>query len=184
MSLQVMMDIETYGTAPNSCVVIIGAYCFDTKKPLEGKHFYERIKPESAVRAGLMMDQDTVDWWSKQTPEARAEMDRATVEGGELVDVLGHFSDWYKALLQENDLKKIPVWGNGATFDNVLVACAYRVLDKKLPWNYRADRCYRTLSALWPNVPFERVGVYHNALDDCKSQALHLSKLYEAAGLG
>jgi inhibitor of KinA sporulation pathway (predicted exonuclease) len=33
---------------------------------------------------------------------------------------------------------------------------------------------------LRPSIKLERVGTHHNALDDAKSQALHLMKILEA----
>jgi len=42
------------------------------------------------------------------------------------------------------------------------------------PWYFWNDRCYRTMKSLYPQIPMERDGVHHNALDDAISQARHL----------
>lgn len=69
---------------------------------------------------------------------------------------------------------EIRVWGNGAAFDNVILASAYRRVTAGTPWQYWNDRCYRTVKALHPDVPMQRTGDHHNALDDAISQAHQL----------
>ncbi|MHB0978446.1 MAG: 3'-5' exoribonuclease domain-containing protein [Minisyncoccota bacterium] len=50
---------------------------------------------------------------------------------------------------------------------------AYHALDMKQPWKFWNNRCYRTLKNMFPEVPFVRIGIAHDALDDAKSQAEH-----------
>jgi exodeoxyribonuclease VIII len=80
------------------------------------------------------------------------------------------FSDWYGK-------KSLPTWGNGASFDNVIMDNAYRAVNMTRPWLPWEDRCYRTMKNL-VNIPIDkREGVYHNALDDALTQAKHLMKI-------
>ena len=72
------------------------------------------------------------------------------------------------------------VWGNGADFDNPILAAAYRRLNMPLPWGAYAGRCYRTLKSLRPDIRLERQGTHHNALDDAVSQAEHAVRLLRA----
>jgi exodeoxyribonuclease VIII len=74
------------------------------------------------------------------------------------------------------------VWGNGANFDNALVAAAYRANKMDLPWDYWNDRCYRTIAAMFMKTRVDRVGTGHHALDDAKTQALRLLKMQEDHG--
>jgi exodeoxyribonuclease VIII len=46
-------------------------------------------------------------------------------------------------------------------------------------WEFWKDRCYRTIKNCYPDVPFDRRGTHHNALDDARSQALHLIAINE-----
>lgn len=69
------------------------------------------------------------------------------------------------------------VWGNGASFDNVILRGAYARNSTPAPWAWWNDRCYRTIKALHREVPMERLGTHHNALDDAISQALHLIRM-------
>ena len=63
---------------------------------------------------------------------------------------------------------------NGAAFDNVILASAYRRNGTRQPWQFLNDRCYRTMKAQYPAVKMQRNGTHHNAVDDAESQARHL----------
>ena len=51
---------------------------------------------------------------------------------------------------------------------------AYDRAMRHRPWKFWNDRCYRTIKSMHPEVPMPRTGTHHNALDDAKTQALHL----------
>jgi hypothetical protein len=160
-----MLDLETLGKRPGSVIVAIGAVKFGNGQIKD--HFYARIDPETCIEAGLRMDASTVMWWLKQEEEPRLEITR---EGMPLHDVLVAFSKWI-------DDPEVEMWGNGAAFDNALLAEAYDVTRLKKPWKFQNDRCYRTLKNIGPEVEVVSVGVHHNALDDASYQALHLMEM-------
>lgn len=171
--MDVMTDLETLGTKSNSVILAIGAVEFDLRTYTLGRKFYVVVGPQSCIDAGLQMDVSTVMWWMEQSDEARAAFKR---ESHPLRDCLEAFSEWYPKGAQQ--------WGNGATFDNVLLGNAYKALGLKQPWLYTADRCYRTLKALYPDIKADDTGgTKHNALADAKYQALHAMKIYKEAGL-
>lgn len=165
MKTQVMLDLETLGQKPGSVIVAIGAAKFGDGKILDT--FYARVDPESCVARGLRMDASTVMWWLQQDNAARLEI---TWPGLHVCEVLRQFAVW----LGDQDAE---IWGNGAGFDNVLLAEAYDRAQLPRPWKWANDRCYRTVKSLRPNVVMTRAGTHHNALDDAKSQALHLMAL-------
>lgn len=162
MKTRVMLDLETLGNKPGAVIVSVGAVKFGGGEIIDS--FYERVDAESCVRLGLNMDVSTVLWWMKQNDEARKEI---TQPGVSIYEVLLRFSKWVNDIDAE-------MWGNGASFDNVLLAAAYDKAYAMRPWKFFNDRCYRTVKNLHPEVPMNRGGVHHNALDDAKSQALHL----------
>ena len=168
--MNVMLDLETLGNGSQSVIISIGAVEFDKHELY--REFYAVIDPESCVKAGLKMDTSTVMWWMKQSDQARAAFNE---KGVSLSTALSDFMDWLD--------DKALVWGNGATFDNVILDNAYRATGLAKPWKYNADRCYRTLKALYPQVPLgARSGTYHNALDDARHQAIHASKILNLIG--
>lgn len=164
----IMLDLETLGNRPGCVLVALGAVRFDANGL--GKEFYMRIDPQSCMEAGLEMDVSTVLWWLAQSDAARAEICKP---GTALRAVLGLFSNFVGS-------RETRIWGNGASFDNAILAEAYRRDGSVLPWDFWNDRCYRTVKASAPLVKLARVGTYHNALDDAKSQALHLIEIWKA----
>lgn len=162
----VMIDLEMMGISPNAAIVSIGAVEFDMTTNTLGRSFYRVVDLKTAVAEGGVIDADTVLWWLHQSNQARSDI---CDEGIHIRDALNQFSKWL-AVSGEN----VKVWGNGAAFDNVILAQAYRRAGLPVPWSFRNDRCYRTMKAMYPNVPIEHIGTYHNALHDAVSQARHL----------
>ena len=162
MNLQdVMIDLETLGTGPKAVVLSIGAVFFD-KEEL-GNTFYAVLDTLSQETAGRVVDPKTVQWWSEQSEEAKTVLTAPQIPTG---GVLHAFVSYLRAT-------DIRIWGNGATFDNVILASLFEDFGVPKPWGYSADRCYRTLrniSNVRGQLP-NREGTYHNALDDAIYQA-------------
>lgn len=160
-----MIDLETYSTRPNAAIASIGAVKWEDGEIVDT--FYCTIDPASCKAAGLHFEKTTLEWWQKQSKEARAALLKDNLS---LEDALTKFETWYGN-------KSLPTWGNGAGFDNVILDCAYKALHKKRPWLPWEDRCYRTMKNI-VNVPIDkREGTYHNALDDAITQTKHLIKI-------
>lgn len=169
MKTRIMLDLETLGTAPGSAILAIGAVKFSGGQILA--EFYRRVDLKSNSQYDLKMDPSTVLWWLQQPDGARLEI---TKEGIHLASALTQFSEWVMTA-QHNEMEPDPeMWGNGASFDNVLLSVAYERTEHTRPWKYSNDRCYRTVKNLYPDVQMVRDGTHHNALDDARSQAMHL----------
>jgi len=164
----IMLDLETLGKSSNAVIIAIGAVQFDHTGL--GQTFYTTVDPQSSVDLGMKMDVSTVMWWMKQSDAARAAFDRA---GAPILTALHNFADYVKDCAGD----KAEVWGNGATFDNVILGNAYELASLPKPWPYWGDRCHRTLKNLYPQIAAGKVGTAHNALDDAVSQAHHASKI-------
>lgn len=166
----IMVDLETLDTVPTALILSIGAVAFtDTGAVLEA--FEAVIDLQSCVDAGLTISSDTVNWWLNQSPDAQKVFTQDSIPLG---DALMKFGQW----VHKFDHKTVKMWGNGASFDNAILANGYRAMSTPLPWMFYNDRCYRTLKAQQPHIRCERTGVYHNALDDAKTQMNHLFKLW------
>lgn len=164
-----MVDIETFGQTPGSIITSIGAVFFDENQSYPEAAFYQRVCPKSCVEAGLKFDPETVQWWLGQNDAARSEM--SSKDRMPLRECLELFTQF----CQQAPKQKLCVWGNGASFDNTLIPCAFRALGMETPWLFYNDRCYRTMKNMFSKVPMQkRLGTHHNALDDAVSQADHL----------
>ena len=170
----VMVDLETLSTAPNAAIMSIGAVAFDPETGRVGAEFYVNIDPKSAQDAGLHVDAGTVSWWFSQSNEARAHL--VAPKPLPLQAALAAFQQFLMLEVEP----KFTIWGNGASFDNVILSHAYEASGSPAPWRYWQDACYRTMKGLFPQVKMVREGVHHDALADARSQAKHLCAIFTA----
>lgn len=166
-----MVDLETLSSASDAAIISIGAVKFSPANNAIVNRFFLNVEPQSCVDIGMRMDADTIMWWMKQSHEARAQFDAPKTP---IKEALQQFSSFLGANANANFL-----WGNGATFDNVILANAYKLAGIKRPWPFWADRCYRTVKELYPHITIDRsAGTHHNALSDAENQANHLMKIW------
>jgi len=176
----VMVDLETRGNVPGCAILSIGAVAFDETGVDESAKFYTVLNTASCHAIGLFDNLSTMAWWEKQAPEARGVLDEALVSETGIVAGLTKFGAFLGSVAS---LGKIQVWGNGADFDNAILAAAYHAAEIELPWLFWNNRCYRSLKSLIKGPKLERAGTHHNALDDAISQARHAVQLLNSSGL-
>ena len=169
----VMVDLETLAATSNAAIVSIGAVAFDPETGALGPEFKVNVDGVSSQQAGGYVEAGTVAWWFAQSNEARAHLNAPKpVTLGEALIAL---SVWLRANLDE----KFHLWGNGATFDNVILRSAYASVGLPAPWHFTRDACYRTMKNLFPAVKAEeRTGVHHDSLDDARHQTRHLCAIF------
>jgi exodeoxyribonuclease VIII len=176
-----MIDLETWSTQPNALIVSIGACVFDPKGSDVGERFHVAIEPRSMP--GRHIDTSTILWWmsAEHTAAREAWLAERKVDA---YSALTGLSRWVRdQQIAAESTEEVKVWGNGAAFDNVILASAYRDLGIEPFWSYWNDRCYRTLKALAPQVRIQRSGTHHNSLDDAVDQARHLQRIRSVLGL-
>lgn len=176
----IMVDLETLSTKPNALIVSIGAVKFSVQQGVYDKFYIPcYVRPDDILynaghttAEGFDISISTLQWWDDQSDDVRAVL--AAPSAVAIDSALTAFSEW---VLAGDTIKNIRLWGNGASFDNVILAEAYRLCNLERPWMFWNDRCYRTVKALKPDIPAIRVGMHHNALDDAITQAEHLLSL-------
>lgn len=167
---RVMLDLETLGPRPGSAILAIGAVKFADGEIVA--EFYEPISLTSCVECGLTIDPATIAWWMEQADEARRAAFRE--DARPLRWALERFSAWLGR-------PPLELWGNGAAFDNALLAEAYHRAGMPLPWSYRQDRCYRTVAAHSEVTIPDDDGTKHHALHDARWQARRLMAIEAAS---
>lgn len=171
-----MVDIETMGNESFSAITSIAAVEFNMNGET-GEEFYKAVKLQSSVDIGLVINPSTVMWWMQQNDEARNELVNIDKEGQDIAYVLSKFRDFNKD-------KNYQIWGNSARFDLGILQNAYNKLGHEIPWDFRKERCLRTLVSFAPKLKqnYHYEGTAHNALDDCYNQigycTLIWNKLY------
>lgn len=210
-----MLDLETLSTEANAVILSIGAVWFDPhgdqfSKVAEDPEYkavdykgdpypyglfhlcFERaIDIQSSIDIGRSISASTLKWWLTQPAEAQ----KAAFNGeATLREALNDFADFVKMVANNwptgsEKPDDVCVWGHGPSFDNAILANAYRQLGYDTPWNFWNDRCDRTFLALrkeelaqygveMPSLV--RVGTFHNALDDAITQAMHMQRVNAA----
>ncbi|MEA3828050.1 3'-5' exonuclease [Enterobacter kobei] len=177
-----MVDIEAFGKKADSPVVSIGAVFFDPSTGNTGSEFYKVISLESAMASGGVPDASTIIFWLKASPEARSVlvMDDAIP----LDDALLQLNEFI-AENAANGPEYVQVWGNGATYDNVLLEASYDRTGIRCPWKFWNNRDVRTIVELGKavgckpryEIPFE--GEPHKAISDALHQVKYVSAIWQ-----
>lgn len=172
----IMIDLETWGTHSGSVIRSIGAVLFNPYTTGDfGPEFYMNIDDESQLALGLTKDQNTVDWWAKQSAKAQ---DALLVDQCPVEEVVKAFADFYK---------KHPcvyVWSQGSNFDGILWEAVCKAVGTRVPWVFYNTRDTRTIyqAAKVNTKGIPREGEHHNALDDSKHQALCVQTGFKKIG--
>ncbi len=172
-----MIDIETMGKANNAAIFQIAAVFFDPQTGATGAGFSQLVSLNSCINAGLTMDAETVLWWMEQSDDARPKSDLSYAE---LTTVLSAFSNF---ILENSSYASVRPWGNGISFDLVILKSAFQAVGIDCPWRFYNERDVRTIVELGrmiafdpkKEVPFK--GVKHEALADCQHQIEYVSAI-------
>ncbi|EHK6581444.1 3'-5' exoribonuclease, partial [Escherichia albertii] len=149
---------------------------FDPQTGDMGPEFSKTVDLETA---GGVIDRDTIKWWLKQSREAQSAILADEIPLDDALLQLREFID------ENSGEFFVQVWGNGTSFDNVILRRSYERQGIPCPWHYCNDRDVRTIVELGgamdfdarTAIPFE--GERHNALDDARYQAKYVSAIWQ-----
>ena len=164
-----MLDLETLSTRPNAVILVIAAIKFNRnnkEEKIDREYFYTRIKIDSCLEVGCIIEDETVEWWNKQDEKIRYESlenpDRITLK-----EALEKFSEWYGNCTY--------IWGNGSSFDCTILNESFKRCKIQTPWKYYNERDLRTImdiGKVYSNqLPQNEK---HNAIFDCYRQIIGL----------
>ncbi|MEG2226338.1 MAG: 3'-5' exoribonuclease [Citrobacter sp.] len=177
-----MVDLETMGSGPDAPIVSIGAVFFEPSSGNTGAEFYQVVSLESSMSFGMKPDASTIQWWLKQSSEARSAILVDEAMGlRETLELLADFISENAA----NGSHTVQLWGNGCSFDNVILRRAYALTETPFAVPFWNDRDVRTMVELGKSVginprfdiPFE--GDMHNALSDARHQVKYVSAIWQ-----
>ncbi|WP_127960170.1 3'-5' exonuclease [Serratia microhaemolytica] len=178
-----MIDLETLGTSSNAPLAAIGAVFFEPSSGCTGGRFYTSIDFASDMQLGALPDADTIKWWLKQSGEARAAL--LQQQAMPISTALTALNQFIADHQQPKGQQHLRVWGNGASFDCVLLRAAYARAGISAPWHWWRDLDVRTLVEMGrvlgcdPKQQRPFSGTRHNALDDAVHQASYVSELWQ-----
>lgn len=172
MKSDLMIDLETLATSPNSAVLTIGAIRFDPfGNDIEDDQcdrLYVKVDLDSCDELNLDVNEDTIAWWSQQSKEAQ---DEAFSTDGR-IHIREAMDQLYKFAWGCNR-----VWSHGASFDTVICENIFRKLNKAVPWKFWQVRDTRTLFDLGLD-PKRPPVLKHHALEDAWNQAVGVQNIY------
>jgi len=172
--MDVMLDLETLSTRPESVILTIGAVKFspwgDDVDAENG--LYYRVNVDEQLTLGRHVQEETVQWWGKQPTEvfeeAMGESNRVSLE--DMCSGLNRF------LVGVDN-----IWCQGPAFDIVILENLYRQLVKPTPWQFWQIRDSRTLFGVHGDPRDKERKAAHNALMDCYYQAIGVQEIYKRA---
>jgi len=157
-----MIDIETIATTPNSAIITIAAVRFDSLGRSDRMETLELlIDADDCISQGFDVDEGTLEWWGKQSPEAQY----AAFEKGPRL-ALSHALDSLSKFVFSADR----LWCQGMNFDPVILENAYQKFGKPVPWMYWKWRDSRTVLSLIQDLP-KKDSQAHDAVYDAVWQA-------------
>lgn len=175
MKNELMIDIETTGQNPGCKVLSIGAAGFNMRR--EYVEFYRRFDHSKMGEAGLIDEEDTVNWWATQSETARAE-----AFGGkdDPAEGIRDFKLWFYENFSTDRYDDFRVWCCGPDFDFPILKEFSRRFGFKFPWKFWTQFDYRTVKNIFPEIKnAEKNTGKHTALEDAKAQLRGLRAFYE-----
>jgi hypothetical protein len=176
--MDVMVDLETLGTATNTIILTVAAVYFNPKNGSIGDKFYEKIIIDSYkdYPGCFSFDGSTISWWILNvTDEARKEAFSGTRYP--LKIVMEKLHKW----LTKTPFAKI--WSHGASFDIPILTHTFKVLNLETPWKYWNIRDTRTIYDL-KKIDLKNISIpgypLHHALGDCLRQIEGLKRAFSA----
>lgn len=164
--LHMMIDLETLSTKSNAVVSAIGAVIFnDENGEIVGK-YYNVLNFEDQLEIGRKVDEATLKWWFSQSKEAAS-----IYTTDNKVNTYLALVELQSFMVNNSDVSSLRVWGNGPSFDLTILETLMDDFSVKKLHSFRNVRCLRTFKEFLANdIKIERVGIHHNALDDCLYQ--------------
>jgi hypothetical protein len=186
-TVDVMLDLETFGNKHNPVLIQIAAVAFDLETGEIFQEFNTLVSPQSCVQAGLTCNGDTIEWWLKQDEKVvKKVFVEAITSDKALPEALKDFSAFVENLKKTQNARDVLIWGNGMLADNRWILAAFDACGLKAPWMYWHDQDVRTLVSIGrrlvgfdpkKEMPFD--GEPHNAIDDCKHQIKYCSAIFK-----
>lgn len=185
-----MTDLETLGTSDDSVILSIGAISFDpfaTHDSLvdeEGNYvcptFYRVL--HVPTQKNRMINKDTMEWWQGASRADAWKEIQEDPNKQHLTPVLDEFWDWIV-----DNCGGGKAWACAPSFDIDMLSHAFRetgickVKGSKddFPIKFWNNMDVRTIEQFvfgqkYRGAKLERAGTFHNALDDCITQAMML----------
>lgn len=148
--IDITFDFETCSVAPNAAPMQLAAVVWDRTAPYEAEHpflsdidyFNIGIDLRTCVVSGFDFDQNTIDWWERQSSTAKL-----GVTGNDVwpVDeVFRKFFDWVNDVKKTYNADSVCLWCQGQDFDFPILKTIAKKFNLKMPVHQHYYRDCRT----------------------------------------
>lgn len=145
--MDIALDIETLSLSTNCVIVNVGAVYFDPEvvdsfEDLSNRAIVLPFDRILQVEAGRHTSQDTLEWWEKQSSEAKRQLDRPGSHPKVIAEIL-------RTYMYNHGNKHSRWYCRGSHFDVARLESLFELFDTVPPWHYRKPRCSRTVLDEW-----------------------------------
>lgn len=176
----IVIDIETLGTKEDCIIVSIGALIFNRgDAPGVFKAEFD-VKLDIENQPGRVAEPGTIKWWMEPSMDEARKMAFGK-EGIRLGLALKQLDDFIK------EHKPNEAWACSPSFDMTILSNAYAGHRQKFPVKFWKWSCIRTMENFFYGKNTRKKGgandlggVAHDALDDCKMEAMVIQRVYAA----
>lgn len=177
----VMIDIETAGTADDAPIASIGVVLFDRKDPTREREKLKLLLKWDMQR-GRAPSGSTMKWWLAQTPDAQKHMLECAEKGTPLEPALRKMLTFIADHCSV--MKDLNIWANDCDFDCRILNHAFKQVALGEALKYWTFRSVRTMKMLrkdmkLPEIAFQ--GTKHDCLADADYQADIVQQVHSAA---
>jgi hypothetical protein len=170
-----MLDLETLAATHDAVVLTLGAVKFNPftlQEPFE--ELYMRVNVDEQIEKGRDVTDDTMAWWGKQNPEVQEEAfspdNRHSVH-----DTLVALNKFVVGVDK--------IWCQGPHFDITILETLYKQYGIAVNWDFWQVMDSRTFFSVHGDPRDKTSKTLHNAVEDCKSQAKGVQKLFKELGI-
>ena len=174
---EMMLDLETLDVRVSAVVLSVGAVVWRTERNDNGvlsyvieDRFLRKLDLDEQLSKGRSVKQDTLLWWMRQDPTAKAEAFDPIRQS--VASVLDEFHGWATGRMNKIDW----FWASPATFDFPIIETLAEQFDSPVPWAYWQKYDVRTAaneasySVKDHAAEIGRNGVPHMPVYDCEWQ--------------
>lgn len=163
-----VLDLETLAINPQAVVTEIAIVELKT-----GATFNCIINPLEQQENGFVQNEDTIKWHLKRDPSYVMKLAHNGIKGVSAAEKFVTFLIEAKSISGKDPV----IWCQGTDFDIPIISNFLRKYlgVNKNPWAYHDVRDIRTLTAMFPEVPYIKGD--HSALGDAQCSATLLNQL-------
>jgi hypothetical protein len=176
---ELMFDLETLDTKPSAVVLSVGAVIWETFysetdgliwEPVE--RFMRVLNMEEQLSRGRTVSQNTLLWWQRQDPTAKAEAFSPVRQPVERV--LDEFREFVLPFMANNSPLNA-FWASPVAFDLPIWEDLAMTFSNFVPWSYNQQYDVRTVVreanlSVRDHKDSKLVGVPHTPVYDCEWQ--------------